>query len=295
MCSSDNTDVVYPATHQDTHFDTPDAYRCTNPGYGTHDRIVKCRSCNLVYSNPRSADDAILESYNAVEDPIYIQEQEGRRLTFMHHLKHMESIIGPANGRTLLDVGCYTGIFVDVALAHSWRAMGVEPSHWAAAYAQERKLPVIQGTLRSAGLEDASQDVVTLWDVIEHLPDPMSELKEVARVVKPGGWVAVHTMDIDSLAARVMRERWPWLMKMHLIYFSQRTMADMLRNVGFEPVYSRAMGRYLRLGYFTTRVTALSPLFGRPLAALVRRIGLERLPIPMNFGDLFTVYARKIA
>jgi hypothetical protein len=100
-------------------------------------------------------------------------------------------------------------------------------------------------------------------------------------------------MDIDSLASRVMRERWPWLMKMHLIYFSQRTMADMLRKVGAEPEYSKEMGRYLRLGYFATRVTALSPLAGRLFSWLVDLTNTRQLPIPLNFGDLFTVYARK--
>jgi len=205
----------------------------------------------------------------------------------------MEKIIGQPNGRSLVDVGCYTGVFVDVALARGWRAVGVEPSHWAAAYAQSRKLPVIEGTLATSGIADSSQDVVTLWDVIEHLPDPLGELEQVARVTKPGGWTVLHTMDIDSWAAKLMRERWPWLMQMHLIYFSQRTLADMLRKVGFEPVYSRAMGLYLRLGYFASRVTALSPLLGKGVSWVVDTTNLRQVPVPLNFGDLFTVYARK--
>lgn len=293
LCGSDNSKTVFPSTSKIEATETPEVYRCTNPGYGTHDRIVKCQECNLAYSNPRSPSDAILESYRAVEDPVYVQEQDGRQLTFTHHIRHLERQIGPANGRKLLDVGCYTGIFVDVALKHGWNAMGVEPSHWASAFAQQQGLPVIEGTLATANITDASQDVVTLWDVIEHLPDPLVELREVARVVKPDGWTVVHTMDIDSLAAKVMHGRWPWLMKMHLIYFSQQTMSDMLRKVGFQPVYSKAMGRYLRLGYFATRVAALSPRVGKPFSTLIERTGLKGLPIPLNFGDLFTVYARR--
>jgi 2-polyprenyl-3-methyl-5-hydroxy-6-metoxy-1,4-benzoquinol methylase len=295
MCGADDVDVVYNATSNNEQFDSPDAYRCTNPGYGTHDRIVRCRRCRLVYSNPRSPDNVIIENYKAVEDMIYVHEQDGRRLTFMHHIKHMETIIGKPNGRSLIDVGCYTGVFVEVALNHGWKTIGIEPSHWAAAYAQSRNLPVIEGMLATAGIADASQDVVTLWDVIEHLPDPMRELQLVARILKPGGWIVIHTMDIDSLAARIMRECWPWLMKMHLIYFSQRTMADMLRKVAAEPVYSKAMGRYLRLGYFSTRVMALSPRIGRIFSYVVNKTNLHQLPIPLNFGDLFTVYARKNA
>jgi 2-polyprenyl-3-methyl-5-hydroxy-6-metoxy-1,4-benzoquinol methylase len=206
----------------------------------------------------------------------------------------MESIIGRANNRSLLDVGCYTGIFVDVALAHGWNAWGIEPSHWAATIAQSQKLPVVEGTLQSVQIADESQDVVTLWDVVEHMPNPQAELREVARVIKRGGWIVVHTMDIDSITARIMGQRWPWLMKMHLIYFSQQTLANMLYKVGFEPTYSRAMGRYLRLGYFSTRVTALSPAVGRLFSFAINKVKLQQLPIPLNFGDLFTVYAKKI-
>jgi 2-polyprenyl-3-methyl-5-hydroxy-6-metoxy-1,4-benzoquinol methylase len=295
MCGADDIDVVYNAREEQTpNANSYDAYRCTNPGYGTFDRIVKCRRCQLAYSSPRSPNEAILDNYKAVEDPIYIQEQDGRRLTFAHHIRHMERIIGSANGRTLLDVGCYTGLFVEAALQRGWKAKGIEPSYWATSVAQADHLPVIQGTLGSAGLADASQDVVTLWDVIEHMPDPLHELQQVARVTKSGGWTVIHTMDIDSLAARLMRERWPWLMKMHLIYFSHKTMANMLRKVGFEPVYSKPMGRYLRLGYFATRVTALSPTVGRVFSFVVDKTNLRQLPIPLNFGDLFTVYARKV-
>lgn len=293
MCGADDAIEVYPATSRAGAGLAVEAYRCTSPGYGAHDRIVRCRSCSLVYSNPRPVNEKILDSYKAVEDPTYLEEQEGRRLTFTHHVRHMETVVGKPAGRTLLDVGCYTGVFVEVALSHGWRATGVEPSRWAAIYAQSRGLPVIEGTLQNANLPDESQDVVTLWDVIEHLPTPLDELREVARITRPGGWVVIHTMDIDSLAAKLMRERWPWLMQMHLIYFSQHTMAAMLRQVGFEPVRSGPMGRYLRLGYFASRVSALSPQAGRIVGSVIDGLRIRQMPIPLNFGDLFTVYARK--
>jgi hypothetical protein len=147
--------------------------------------------------------------------------------------------------------------------------------------------------LETANLPAESEDVVTLWDVIEHLPNPLEQLREVSRVTKPGGWTVLHTMDIDSLAARVMGERWPWFMDMHVVYFSQRTLATMLEQVGFEVVHSGAMGRYLRLGYFATRIAALAPFIGKPCSLVVDKLHLNHVPIPLNFGDLFTVYARK--
>ena len=134
-----------------------------------------------------------------------------------------------------------------------------------------------------------------MWDVIEHVSDPSDELGRAYRLLKPGGWLAAHTMDIDSLAARLMRGRWPWLMDMHLYYFSQRTLSQMLINNGFDVIWSGAQGRYLRLGYVSSRLGGLNRSLGNLSAAMLNRLDLNGLPVPVNFGDLFTIYAQRPA
>jgi cyclopropane fatty-acyl-phospholipid synthase-like methyltransferase len=200
---------------------------------------------------------------------------------------------GPALGRRLLDVGAYIGVFVEVAQAAGWDATGVEPSSWAVEVAQRRGVRVRQGTQDSPWLDGQSFDVITMWDVIEHVPNPSAELARAYALLKPGGVIAVHTMDVDSLAARVMGERWPWLMDMHIHYFSPRTLGQMLQQHGFEVAWSGAQGRYLRLGYLASRLSALNRTLGRGAMALVRRLGLEAVAVPVNFGDLFTTFARR--
>jgi hypothetical protein len=100
-------------------------------------------------------------------------------------------------------------------------------------------------------------------------------------------------MDVDSLAARLMGPRWPWLMEMHIHYFSQRTLAQMLQQQGFEVIWSGAQGRYLRLGYLATRLGGLNRTLGRAAARAVDALGLNNVALPLNFGDLFTMYARR--
>ena len=127
-----------------------------------------------------------------------------------------------------------------------------------------------------------------------HLPaTPLSTLEQAHRLLTPGGLVVIHTIDIDSAFARLMGHRWPWLMEMHLFYFSRRTMRAMLESCGFEVLSDRPQGRYLRLGYLMSRLRALLPLIGRPGEWLVGRLGLRGLAVPVNVGDLFTAYARK--
>jgi 2-polyprenyl-3-methyl-5-hydroxy-6-metoxy-1,4-benzoquinol methylase len=293
LCGCDTWDVRYPATlNGDGPLDLG-AFRCTSTGYGHHPQIVRCRSCGYVYANPRWRGTELLDAYQEVEDETYVRERLGRELTFRRHLRALEQITGPATGRRLLDVGAYIGVFVEVAEAAGWDATGVEPSRWAVEVAERHGLPVKQGTQDSPWLDGESFDVITMWDVIEHVPDPSAELARAYALLKPGGIIAVHTMDVDSLAARVMGERWPWLMDMHIHYFSPRTLEQMLQQQGFEIVWSGAQGRYLRLGYLASRLSGLNRTLGRVATALVRSLGLEAVAVPVNFGDLFTTFARR--
>ncbi len=198
LCGRDEHRVRFPATAESDALHV-DAFRCTHAGYGHHPQIVECCHCGLVYANPRWPTGTVLDAYTAVEDETYVEERHGRELTFRHHLRQVERIVGPADGRALLDVGAYIGVFVEVAAAAGWRAQGVEPSAWASAEARRRGLAVHAGTLESAALPPESFDGVTMWDVIEHLSDPAAELERYARrLLRPGGWLVVHTMDISA-------------------------------------------------------------------------------------------------
>jgi 2-polyprenyl-3-methyl-5-hydroxy-6-metoxy-1,4-benzoquinol methylase len=292
LCGHDHTRVRFASTlPEGTPPQNVEAFRCTSPGYGRHHTIVQCQHCGLLYTNPRFEGGEILDSYVAVEDPLYLEERDGRVLTFERHLRPLEKIKAPPG--KLLDVGAYTGVFVEIAAQHGWEAIGVEPSQWAVEQAREHGLHMIEGTLATSGLAEGSLDIVTMWDVIEHVADPLGEMQQAQRLLKTGGLLVVHTMDIDSLFARLMGGRWPWLMEMHIYYFSQRTLKAMLEQAGFTVVRIEPQGRYLRLGYFATRVGGFSPLLGRVLSKLFRLLRVNEMPVPLNFGDLVTAYAMR--
>jgi 2-polyprenyl-3-methyl-5-hydroxy-6-metoxy-1,4-benzoquinol methylase len=295
LCGSDRFKVRFPSTLAGSAQGDLSAYRCTCSGYGQHHAIVECLSCGLVYANPRYASGEMLARYQAVEDPLYVEEREGRVLTFERHLRPLEKIMPPGNKRRLLDVGCHVGVFVEIAARHGWDAWGVEPSRWAAAQAQQVGLQVVEGTMASAGFAEESFDVITLWDVIEHLERPSDEVSQAFGLLKPGGLLVAHTMDVDSLFARLMGRRWPWLMEMHLYYFTRRTLARLMEKAGFQVLRIQAQGRYLRLGYLTTRIAAFNQTLGRMLGWLFDRLRISQRAIPINLGDLVTMYAAKPA
>ncbi|HEX7433871.1 MAG TPA: hypothetical protein VF326_09445, partial [Anaerolineaceae bacterium] len=93
LCGHNETRLRFPSTVADDAIPgNVEAFRCTSPGYGRHHAIVQCAHCGLVYTNPRLDGTQILDSYAAVEDPTYLEERDGRVLTFEHHLQPLEKL-----------------------------------------------------------------------------------------------------------------------------------------------------------------------------------------------------------
>jgi len=236
----------------------------------------------------------ILHNYEMAVDKTYLEEREGRVLTFRRNLQPLTKMMPAPGNCRLLDVGCHIGVFLEIAREQGWEVWGVEPSSWAAKQARDRGLEVSIGTLKEAQFPSNFFDVVTMWDVIEHLTDPLGSLEEVNRILVPGGIICIHTINIESPFARLMGPRWPWLMEMHLYYFSPQTLSQMLEKAGFRLVQTFTQGRYLRLGYLLSRLEPYSRLLARGSESLVRALGLASIPIPINLGDLFTTLACKV-
>lgn len=293
VCGKDNWFVRLSSTLGNGSQPEVEAFRCTSSGYGEHTQIVECAVCGHVYANPTWEDEELLTAYEDVEDEVYVSERAGRVLTFKKHLAHLEKFTGKGLGRDLLDVGAYVGVFVQVAQEAGWNAMGIEPSSWAVDHAKTNGLAIYEGTLDSGILVGKKFDVITMWDVIEHVQYPKQELEKAFALLKPGGMIAVHTMDISSPTARLMGKRWPWYMAMHVHYFGRESLGRVLTDVGYDIVWSGTEGRYLRMGYLATRLGGLNRGVGSLAHDLVQRFELGETAVPINFGDLFTVIAQR--
>jgi SAM-dependent methyltransferase len=216
-----------------------------------HD-IVRCAGCGHVQvaDDPAGIDFGALygESYyTGGSDAVfadYVGQEAARRAHARRKLawlRHMPPRL-PRSGR-LLDVGCAAGFFLAEAKAH-YEVQGVELSEWSSAYARDRLgLPVVTGTLADARLPGAHFDVITLWDVIEHVPEPVPLLAEAARVLKPQGRLVLTTGDWGSAYAQRHGEHWhlmtpPW----HLSFFSRATLADAAARAGLRVVAWRSEG-----------------------------------------------------
>jgi SAM-dependent methyltransferase len=219
----------------------------------------------------------------------YTAELDNHRATFENRWRYLPEA---SSGQRLLDVGAATGVFVEQARARGWDAEGVEPSEWAAAFARdELAQPVRTTTLEEARFPDRMFDLITMWEVIEHLPDPRGTFEEVARILKPGGTLALSTPDAGSAVARLTGRAWLGWRKIpeHLYFFDLPRLQCYLDAAGFEIVTHRYVSITVTMGFAAQRLGALlgSPRLGRLPGFLARR------SVPINpLYDLMIVARR---
>lgn len=227
--------------------------------------VVRCQGCGLVYVNPRSRVADLDLHYNSGASSrveYYLDAEVADRRTFAGILE-LAARLAPGRG-ALLDVGPCTGTFLVQAREAGFAPHGIEINAGAARYCRERLgLDVRSGVLGAGTYPAASFDIVSMGDVIEHVPDPLATLSAVAAVLKPGGHVIVSTPNIESAAARLLQIK----PEEHIYYFSADTLAAALRKAGLLPVQITTLDRYRNLTAMTHSTTCgrlfqtLAPLF----------------------------------
>jgi 2-polyprenyl-3-methyl-5-hydroxy-6-metoxy-1,4-benzoquinol methylase len=295
LCSGTAFTVVYPGTFPSAlsrEFLT-EVYRSSSD-QTLFEQVVKCAKCGLVYLNPRLNSALIVDSYAEGEDMAFVEQDAMRIRTFSAALKRLGRRHGVVlSDRTnVLDIGCAGGAFLQAARTLGLSAVGLEPSKWLSGYARTKHgLDVRTGTLADHSFPEAHFDLVTLWDVIEHVPDPGAELKEVHRILKPGGLLVVNYPDFGSVAAKLLGKRWPFLLSVHLVYYTRRTMRRQLLKAGFKAIEIRMHWQTLEFGYVLKRASRYFP-FIRFFGHIVEKLGLASLPLKYWIGQTQVVAKR---
>jgi 2-polyprenyl-3-methyl-5-hydroxy-6-metoxy-1,4-benzoquinol methylase len=294
LCGADDPETVYEARHEPGRpCDLVRTFRASGDELLT-DRLVRCRQCGLEYVNPRPSGGDIVAAYAEGDDPAYVSQVEARQRTFNTALARIENL-QPRKGR-LLDVGTAAGAFLGAAKARGWEVEGCEPNRWMAEWGSRHYGVVIRaGELFDQEYPPRSFDVVTLWDVVEHTPDPASVVRRISELLKPGGLLIINYPDRGSWVARLLGRRWPFLSAVHLFYFKRATLTRMLEDHGFEVAQQRPHFQWLELDYLLRRGEAISAPFSRWSRALARGLGIARRQVPYWIGQTFLAAYRKHA
>ena len=266
-------------------------------------QVRRCAACGFGYVSPRLAESGLAEIYDresywrspAPRTLGYHDYRADEALYLRTFARRLDRILrdGPRGG-VALDVGCAAGYCMSALRERGFEVHGVELSAAIAEHARRRfELDTIHvGTLDSAPFADASFDLVTIWDVVEHVVDPHALLSRARSLLRDSGTLVLETQDIDSVFARALGARWHHFKHAeHIHHFTPATIASLLESCGFEVrrLSHRYGGKYVSFQFIAERSARLHPALAVALSPLARIRGAR---VYLNFMDELVVVAR---
>lgn len=209
---------------------------------------VRCGVCGLAYLNPQPEPNELEVHYSADYLPFQqVLDRQGRARRLLVHYglwQRARLIDRYKHGGELLEIGCADGTFLHYLESRgNWRVQGLEVSDVAVRAARERYgLKLIHESVEAAVLPDAHYDVVAMWDVLEHLPNPRVALAAIHRIMKPDGVLIIRMPLEDGWDARLFGRYWAgWSAPYHLAVYSADRLERLLAGAGFSLVQARGM------------------------------------------------------
>lgn len=288
-CGPSRHALIYPSTVQDGETIEADEFTCTSDRVNHHDDIVQCTDCGIVRAIPDLTTGDIAELYADTADEIYLDQEDARRELFAWAVEKLNGFTVPE--KRLIEFGSHLGLFLDTARQGGWMARGVEPSAWAVATGRKRfGVAIEQGLIENVETPRDPYGAVVMFDMLEHVVDPLQALDAARRCIHDDGLLLVSTINIDSIHGRIRKDRWPWFIRPHLWYYTPETLLLHLDQAGFDVVDWSTVPRWFSLSYVLERGADVLGPMGKALEP-VSRIVDPRLPTGW-LGDIVMVIAR---
>ncbi|MBI4092525.1 MAG: class I SAM-dependent methyltransferase [Candidatus Kerfeldbacteria bacterium] len=274
----------YAATTDDpTRLYQPANFQCTSINVRDHGPIFRCSSCRVGFIWPQPTSRQLEALYTTGQDKAYLTDDRSRRETSDRIIRRF---LGEGSGRTVLDVGCHTGLFLDVARQYGWRSLGVEPNAWARAYAKKHFGIAVAPTIEQ--LPAQSFDAITLFDVIEHVPKPTNFLRRLRDFSKPATQLVISTPNFDAPLARLLRARWYCIRQQHLFYFTEQSLRHLMQMAGWRLVDRHPFSRAFTLASWNDRVQKFFPPAGAIGRLLIHPWQTKCVTIPLGDEMIIT-------
>ncbi|HET9530052.1 MAG TPA: methyltransferase domain-containing protein, partial [Blastocatellia bacterium] len=290
-----------------------DIPRCYENFY-THDRFVPAETVEIK-SRVRLVRETLRElilsgqfNYPRPEMDRWWTKAAGKALATLPPLRHratygLDVMCPPYIGRgELLDVGCGNGSYLYAARRLGWKVTGIDIDPVAARITEESlNISVIVGALEEAGFPDASFDVIHMYHLIEHVPDPIRMIRECYRILRPGGMVIIGTNNLGSLVHWWFKENYAQLdAPHHMFLFTPRTLRKVVERGGLSIVKLLTRGPWAAEIYNASwhlRQFGSADLKAEKLVPGARWFArLEKIlqPAFKNIGDEIVLWAKKL-
>jgi SAM-dependent methyltransferase len=262
--------------------------------------MVRCADCGLHYLNPQPTLEELERYYPSDYDPFTMPLPTElpllQRWSVNYGLhKRVRAVTQHKKEGRLLEIGCANGLFLHtMRKTGRWRVQGVDVSEPAVRYARERlELDVFQGELQAAHFPSGAFDAVVMWDVLEHLHDPIATLCEAHRLLGPGGMLFLRVPLLDSWDRSIFGSYWAgWDAPRHLAVFSIDTLKRILTRAGFDLEQITCISGSYPAFALSVRFWARDHLSERGQRAL-RRV-LDSLPIRLVTSPYFYLVDRLV-
>lgn len=261
--------------------------------------IVKCSICGHIFAEEIISENEQKSLYGkdyyfGNEYIDYIADKQVVQKNFNLRLKVLKSLLTLANRRSLLEIGCAYGFFLESAKEIFASAMGIDISNDAINYAREKfGLSAVCEDFLSFDFSGVKFDTICMWDTIEHLRAPQEYIKKIAKLTDKGALLAITTGDVESVNARLSKDRWRLIhTPTHLHYFSKKTLTRMLDEYGFSVIYNRYCGFYRSLDFVLYRTLGLNKKI-KWVYNLLHKTFISQLYFYSNLYDIVYIVARK--
>lgn len=255
----------------------------------SHGRILRCVVCGLGYRAFRPPPETLATLYRTAKDDAYEAELVNRRRTAERHKRIVLQYCQTPG--TVIDVGCASGAFLSVMSEAGWRVIGIEPS--GSQYERARNLLHNRVAIWNCVLQDAAlpekADLVTMWDVLEHVVDPVGFLAVGASHLRPGGYLLLNVPRFDSLIAKALGGRWPVLLAEHFSYFTVDSLQRCGAQSGLEVIAIGQRPVTFTLDYLLHRAAQHAIPGARFVHNVVKKVRVEKLAVALPVGEMYSV------
>ena len=255
-------------------------------------KYLRCRNCGLVGMYPHPSDDELFGSYGDYlpKDPRKIKAWKAMMRPI---IVNAAGLIESEPGR-LLDIGSGYGFFLEEMKNKGWEVEGIELSETGRQYTQRRiNVPVHSRPVEFLTLPENHFDVVTLFYVIEHLPDPVSTLREVRRIIRPGGTLLLrwpHSTPLVRLLGPFSRMFDLYHTPFHLYDFSPKTISMLLSASSFDHIRTVIGGYTLpepRINRYASIITGIfAEVLFRLSGGRILVPGVSKTSVARNSGKI---------
>lgn len=222
-------------------------------------QLTKCRNCGFLFTNPRP-EKSLLGKYYESEDYFSHSKKKKGLITFLYDSvknyslnKKYKIISAYKNDGNILDIGCATGEFLNQFKKHGWKTKGIEPADEPRQFAIENYHLDVQPEEALNEFYEDSFDVISMWHVLEHVPDLKERMEQIRRILKKDGLLVIALPNYLSWDGQHYQDYWAgYDVPRHLYHFTQKTITELLAR------YSLSIFKTVPLKFDSFYVSLLS-------------------------------------